>query len=90
MSDFEKLKHLWSNQNCLEIDIKDHIDELKAKDTYMKMMDIPKTENPYRQSFEKECIDLYLLLSVKFSTKNGKKAIEERIKNIIKKIEAKE
>lgn len=86
MSDFDELKHAWCDRHTLDIMITDHIDELKAKDTYMKMHDIPKSDNEYRRAFEKECIDLYLLLAVKFSSEQGQKKVDSRIQNILEKI----
>jgi hypothetical protein len=84
---FELLKQLWSNKHFVDVNIKDHIDELKAKDTYMKMIDVPKDNNEFRDAFNKECIDLYLLLKVKFSDKSGQNEVNNRINNIIHKIE---
>lgn len=51
----------------LKLAITDHIDELKHKDTYMKMKDIPKGRNDHRDNFEKELADLYILLDVYFN-----------------------
>ena len=53
MENFEVLKKLWADKHVLDIEIKDHIDELKAKDTYMKALDIPKTENDFRKTLKK-------------------------------------
>ncbi|MBQ9738393.1 MAG: hypothetical protein IJV75_02645 [Alphaproteobacteria bacterium] len=86
MQDFEALKNAWRDKHALEIMITDHIDELKVKDTYMKMHDIPKSDNEYRQAFEKECIDLYLLLAVKFASEVGQEKVNARIQNILEKI----
>lgn len=86
MQDFETLRDLWHDKHALDIMITDHIDELKAKDTYMKMHDIPKNDNEYRHAFEKECIDLYLLLATKFASPDGQKKVEARIQNILGKI----
>lgn len=86
MKDFEALKQAWHDKHALDVMITDHIDELKAKDTYMKMCDIPKSDNEYRRAFEKECIDLYLLLAVKFSSEQGKEKVNSRIQNILEKI----
>lgn len=86
MQDFEALKNAWRDKHALEIMITDHIDELKVKDTYMKMRDIPKSDNEYRQAFEKECIDLYLLLAVKFDSEVGQEKVNARIQNILEKI----
>ena len=86
MQDFEALKKAWRDKHALEIMITDHIDELKAKDTYMKMRDIPKSDNEYRLAFEKECIDLYLLLAVKFASEAGQEKVNARIQNILEKI----
>ncbi|MBR4927579.1 MAG: hypothetical protein IKY98_04555 [Alphaproteobacteria bacterium] len=86
MKDFDTLKQFWSDKHALNIMITDHIDELKAKDTYMKMCDIPKGDNEYRLAFEKECIDLFLLLLVKFSDDIGQEKVNDRIQNILEKI----
>lgn len=86
MKDFDDLKKAWADKHALNIMITDHIDELKAKDTYMKMRDIPKGDNKYRIAFEKECIDLFLLLAVKFSDDVGQVKINDRIQNILEKI----
>lgn len=86
MRDFEALKQAWHDKHSLNLMITDHIDELKAKDTYMKMHDIPKSDNEYRLAFEKECIDLYLLLAVKFSDRAGVEKVNKRIQNILEKI----
>ena len=86
MRDFDTLKQAWNDKHSLNLMITDHIDELKAKDTYMKMRDIPKSDNEYRRAFEKECIDLYLLLAVKFASEQGKEKVENRIQNILEKM----
>ncbi len=86
MKYFDDLKQAWADKYTLNIMITDHIDELKVKDTYMKMRDIPKGDNEYRIAFEKECIDLFLLLAVKFSDDVGQEKINARIQNILEKI----
>lgn len=86
MKDFDALKQAWCDKHALDVMIADHIDELKAKDTYMKMCDIPKSDNEYRRAFEKECIDLYLLLAVKFASEQGQEKVNSRIQNILEKI----
>ena len=86
MRDFDTLKQAWKDKHSLNLMITDHIDELKAKDTYMKMRDIPKSDNEYRRAFEKECIDLYLLLAVKFASEQGQEKVNSRIQNILEKI----
>ena len=86
MRDFDILKQAWNDKHSLNLMITDHSDELKAKDTYMKMRDIPKSDNEYRRAFEKECIDLYLLLAVKFASEQGKEKVENRIQNILEKM----
>lgn len=86
MENFEVLKKLWADKHVLDIEIKDHIDELKAKDTYMKALDIPKTENDFRKNFEKELIDLYLLIAVKFADAEGQEKVQARLNNVLEKI----
>lgn len=86
MKNFDQLCQAWNNEHVLDVQIKDHIDELKAKDTYMKMHDIPKGDNEYRRAFDKECMDLYLLLAVKYAAPAGQARLEDRIQNILGKI----
>ena len=62
------------------------MDLLRPARFSMKMHDIPKSDNEYRQAFEKECIDLYLLLAVKFASEAGQEKVNARIQNILEKI----
>lgn len=89
MQKLEELLNIFrKNKHLLDLNIKDHIHELFEKDSYMKAIDEPKIESSkLRQAYIKESLDLYILLKAKFDTDEYKELFENRVLNIINKIE---
>lgn len=73
---------IWNNEYILTLGIKDHIRELKSKDDYMKAIDLSttddKTQKRLSDAYDKELMDLYLLLEKKFSDYKENLKVRER------------